>query len=289
MRDAPQLPAVSIPGGRAEVGTRQPLLPADGEGPVRRVTLRPFRISPTAVSNAQFARFVAATGYVTEAEEIGWSAVFFRHLHPDAEARPGDGGAPDWWAVTAGACWRCPEGGASSTEGREDHPAVHLSLRDAEAFAAWAGGRLPTEAEWEHAARGGLTGATYPWGDREPDDDAYQPCNIWQGDFPRHDTARDGYSGTCPVDTFAPNGYGLFNMVGNTWEWCADRFRIRSLAKPAQRRNAAAAASGARVLKGGSFLCHRSYCHRYRIAARSPAPPDTATSHLGARVVFDAS
>ncbi len=255
---------------------------------MRRVTLRPFLISPTAVSNAQFARFAAATGYVSEAEEIGWSAVFVPHLNPDAVARPSEGSAPDWWAITHGASWRCPEGGTSTIDGREDHPAVHLSLRDAEAFAAWAGGRLPTEAEWEHAARGGRVGATYPWGDREPDDDAFQPCNIWQGDFPSRDTARDGYAGTCPVDAFAPNGYGLLNMVGNTWEWCSDRFRVRSLARSAVRRNAVAAAGGDRVLKGGSFLCHRSYCHRYRIAARSSAPPDTATSHLGARIAFDA-
>jgi formylglycine-generating enzyme required for sulfatase activity len=165
-------------------------------------------------------------------------------------------------------------------------PVAHVSWADARAFAAWCGGRLPTEAEWEHAARGGLPDPVYPWGDEEPDDRRIL-CNIWQGRFPDENTAADGFAGTSPVRAFPPNGAGLFDMAGNVWEWTADPFRIASLGSAAAARNRDAARGRQKVLKGGSFLCHRSYCHRYRIAARSGLPPDSASSNVGFRIVHE--
>lgn len=147
---------------------------------------------------------------------------------------------------------------------------------------------MPTETEWEHAARGGRKDARYPWGDAEPDDDRNIFCNIWQGEFPDENTVRDGFYGTAPVDAFEPNPYGLFNMSGNVWEWCADRFRVRSVGKTARVRNKQANAEKEHVLKGGSFLCHKSYCWRYRIAARSGRPGDTSACNSGFRLAFDA-
>lgn len=275
-----------IPGGRAEVGSDRPLLPQDGEGPRRFVQLKPFRLGETAVTNAEFAGFIAATGHVTDAERFGWSYVF--HLFVPEGREMGSASGSSWWRGVEGARWDQPEGPGSDLSGRDDHPAIHISWNDANAFAQWAGGRLPTEAEWEHAARGGLAGTTYPWGDTEPDDDTNLPCNIWQGDFPRNNTAADGFVGTAPVRSFAANGYGLFNMSGNCWEWTADPFRIRSLKREAKVRNERAAAQAERVLKGGSYLCHQSYCHRYRIAARIGNTPDTTTGHAGFRMAFDA-
>ena len=277
---------VAIPGGRAEIGTDTPIFESDGEGPRRFVTLSPFRLDEAAVTNARFQRFVAATGHVSEAERFGWSFVFAGHLPADDAGSAQVTGA-EWWRKVEGACWHAPEGPASDLAERMDHPVVHISHRDALAFAAWAGGRLPSEAEWEHAARGGLSGAMFPWGDREPDDTDFLPCNIWQGSFPAHDTGADGYRGTAPACAFAPNGYGLFQMCGNVWEWNADAFRVRSLKRTARTLNMTAAREGRHVLKGGSFLCHRSYCFRYRIAARIGNTPDTSTSHTGFRVAYD--
>jgi formylglycine-generating enzyme required for sulfatase activity len=277
-------PRVRFEPCRGFVGTDRPVIAEDGEGPKRAVSLKAFELETVAVTNRRFARFVAATGYVTEAERYGWSPVFRALLAPDAVHVPTSGPTP-WWVRVDGACWHRPEGPGSTVEGREDHPAVQLSWNDAAAFAAWCGGRLPTEAEWEHAARGGLTDPRFPWGDEEPDD-ANVFCNIWQGDFPRHNTLADGYLGTSPVDTFAPNGLGFHGMAGNVWEWTADAFRIRSLGRTARERNAQAAKDGDRVLKGGSFLCHRSYCYRYRIAARSSMSRDSSTSNVGFRMAY---
>ena len=277
---------VRLPGGRVMLGTDRPLLAQDGEGPARMVTVRPFWIDPHAVTNAWFARFVAATGYVTEAERFGWSLVF-RGFVARVTPRMLSPAAPDWWCKVDGAGWQAPEGPGSTWHGRADHPAVHVSWNDAQDFAAWAGGRLPDEAEWEYAASGGVDGARYPWGEAEPDDDGFQPCNIWQGRFPQHNAVADGFAGTAPVDSFAPNGFGLFNLCGNVWEWCADPFRIRSLSREARARNAHSLAERQRLLKGGSYLCHRSYCHRYRIAARTGVSPDTSTGHTGFRLAFD--
>lgn len=275
---------VAIPGGSVTVGTDRPLLPMDGEGPSRRVVLRPFRIDAHQVTNRRFAAFVGATGYRTEAERFGWSYVFHLFLGPE-DRSPAPEGTP-WWRAVQGAHWAAPEGPGSGVADRLDHPAVHIAWTDAAAFAAWAGGRLPTEAEWEHAAKGGSDYARYPWGDAEPDDSRVF-CNIWQGEFPTLNTLTDGYLGTAPVESFAPNGFGLFNACGNAWEWCADAFRVRSLSAAAKGRNAAAAAERERVMKGGSYLCHASYCTRYRIAARSGRSPDTSAGHLGFRVAYD--
>jgi formylglycine-generating enzyme required for sulfatase activity len=271
-----------IPGGQAVIGTDRPELPPDGEGPARRVTLRAFRMDAHQVTNARFAAFVAATGYRTEAERFGWSYVF--HLFA-GEASLAPEGTP-WWRRVDGAHWAAPEGPGSSIADRMDHPAVHIAWTDAVAFAAWAGGRLPSEAEWEHAAQGGLGAARYPWGEAEPTDSAIF-CNIWQGEFPQRNTAADGFLGTAPVESFAPNGHGLFNMVGNAWEWCADPFRVRSVSLAAKRRNAAAASERERLMKGGSHLCHASYCWRYRIAARTGRSPDTSAGHMGFRLAYD--
>ena len=264
------------------MGTDRTPLPGDGESPARRVVVRPFAIDPLAVTNAWFAEFAAATGYVTEAERFGWSLVFAGFL-PAERRRDAQG----WWCKVDGADWRHPEGPGSDIGTRAGHPVLHVSWNDASAFAAWAGGRLPTEAEWAFAACGGLQGTRYPWGDAEPDDVSILPCNIWQGAFPTHNTGADGYLGTAPADAFEPNGFGLFNAVGNCWEWCADAFRVRSLSRSAKQRNGAAQAERARLLKGGSYLCHASYCHRYRIAARTGASADSSTGHVGFRLAFD--
>jgi formylglycine-generating enzyme len=276
--------AVQIPGGRAEIGTDSPVVAGDGEGPRRFVRLKPFRLSATTVTNDEFAAFAADTGYVTEAERFGWSYVFYAHIQ-GVELTAGVVGT-EWWRRVDGAYWKAPLGPTSSLEGKGAFPVVHISWHDASAFARWAGGRLPTEAEWEHAARGGLSGAIYPWGDRHPDDEAYQPCNIWQGRFPDVDTGADGYAGLAPARSFEPNGYGLYNMSGNCWEWTAENFRVRSLRSSAKAVNERAREANAKLLKGGSHLCHASYCHRYRIAARMSNTPDTSTSHIGMRIAF---
>ena len=277
---------VRIRGGRIRIGDDQSPLPQDGEAPSRILTVKPFAIDPLAVTNRWFADFVDDTSYRTDAERFGWSLVFKAF----AAAGSGAVGSPDsppWWRRIDGACWRHPEGPNSTIVDRGDHPVIHASWNDAVAFAAWAGGRLPSEAEWECAARGTLENSRFPWGDREPDDTTFQPCNIWQGTFPAHNAYADGYAATAPVNSFAPNSVGLFNMAGNTWEWCGDAFRIRSLARAARERNAAARAAGEHVLKGGSYLCHRSYCYRYRIAARTGVSADSSTGHVGFRLVFD--
>ena len=275
-----------IRGGRVRVGDDGGLIPQDGESPSQIVMVKPFAIDPFAVSNAWFSQFVAVTGYKTDAERYGWSLVF-RLFTADVTDVLQSQDAPSWWCRIEGACWRHPEGPHSDIAERQDHPVVHVSWNDAAAYAVWAGGRLPSEAEWECAVRGGLTDARFPWGDQEPDDTTFQPCNIWQGEFPFRNTCADGYAGTAPVNSFMPNGAKLFNMVGNTWEWCADAFRVRSLARASRMRNDAARTAGERVLKGGSYLCHRSYCYRYRIAARTGVSADSSTGHVGFRLVFD--
>jgi sulfatase modifying factor 1 len=279
---SPGLTLVALDGGPFRMGSEDGIFPADGEAPIREVTLSPFAISAHAVTNAQFAAFVEATGHRTDAERAGSSFVFAASVHPDARAavRGLVAGTP-WWAEVAGASWRAPEGPGSTIEGRGNHPVVHVSHDDALAFCAAHARRLPTEAEWEFAARGGLEQRRYPWGDELMPDGLWR-CNVWQGAFPEHDTAEDGFAATAPVDTFAPNGYGLFNMVGNVWEWCSDWFSPRPPVSPEPDPQGPAAGSS-RVTRGGSYLCHESYCFRYRVAARSSSTPETSTSHTGFR------
>lgn len=275
---------VSVPGGASHVGTSKTELPIDGEGPPRKVRLKPYRIDPIAVTYDWFAKFIGDTGYKTDAETYGWSLVFFAFLdNPDQHESPIQ---TPWWRKVEGATWAQPLGPGSDWESMADHPVTHVSRNDANAFAQWVGGRLPSEAEWEHAARSGAKEQRFPWGEEEPSD-AFTPCNIWQGTFPSHNTTRDGYAGTAPAKSFKPNALGLYNMVGNTWEWSADTFRVRSQRKAAATLNKAAITEGVRLLKGGSYLCHASYCYRYRIAARTGVHADTSTGHTGFRIVAD--
>lgn len=271
---------------RSWAGTTSPVIPDDGEGIIRWASLRPFAVETQCVTVSRFAVFVSETGYRTEAERIGWSYVF-RGLLSDPDRADVLGGydKAGWWWAVSGAYWKYPSG-RNEPEAIPDHPATQISWNDARAFADWAGARLPTEVEWEHSARGGLEERRYPWGDEEPDDDTVL-CNIWQGRFPDTNTCADGFYGTAPVDAFAPNPAGVFNVSGNVWEWTADRYRIKSLKSRAKTRNAHAKRDGDRVMKGGSFLCHSSYCWRYRIAARSGRAPDTSASHTGFRIAYD--
>ncbi len=279
---------VLLPGGTFLMGTDDAEgFPADGEGPVREVRLRPFRIARHAVTNDEFAAFVADTGYATEAERFGWSFVFGRFVPPARRGGVlGPAGSAPWWLGVEGARWSAPEGPGSTTKGRGDHPVVHVSWHDAAAYCAWAGGRLPTEAEWEYAARGGLAGRRYPWGDELTPGGKHR-CNIWQGDFPARNTAADGYAATAPVGAFKPNGHGLYNMVGNVWEWCADWFGAAWHRDGPRADPVGPPAGEARVTRGGSYLCHRSYCNRYRVAARSANTPDSATGNMGFRIARD--
>jgi formylglycine-generating enzyme required for sulfatase activity len=277
---------VALPGGTFEMGTADLwTYPEDGEGPVHEVTLAPFRIDATAVTNSRYAEFVAATGYRTDAERYEWAFVFGGLLPDDFEPTRGVAQAP-WWRQVYGADWAHPEGPQSNVDDRADHPVVQISWQDAVAYCAWAGARLPTEAEWEYAARGGLEGAVFPWGsDLEPNGE--HRMNVWQGTFPNKNTLDDGYLGTAPVDAFAPNGFGLFNMTGNAWEWCADWYDPGFYARSAGENPKGPAQGTNRVMRGGSYLCHASYCNRYRVGARSGNGPDSSVGNLGFRCVAD--
>jgi formylglycine-generating enzyme required for sulfatase activity len=276
--------AVDIPGGDALHGTDSPFLPLDEESPCRTKEIKPFQIMRTTVTNAMFAEFVEATGYKTDAEKLGWSFVFLNQLPPNFKATRAVA-QTQWWRQVEGACWHAISGPDAPTELQAEHPVVHVSWNDATAFATWAGGRLPSEAEWEHAARGGSGDILFPWGNQEPNDFSYLPCNIWQGDFPSNNTAADGFAATAPAESFEPNNFGLFNMCGNVWEWTSGRMKITGRSK--ESRQHAKHYKGCKLLKGGSFLCHKSYCFRYRIAARTGNTPDTSTTHQGFRLVFD--
>ena len=244
--------------------------------------LDPFALATTAVTNAHFAAFVDATGHVTDAERYGWSFVFGGHLPDDFEPTRGVAAAP-WWRQVHGADWAHPDGPQSGIEDRLDHPVVHVSHQDALAYCAWDGTRLPTEAEWELAARGGLAGATFPWGDELEPGGAHR-MNVWQGSFPDANTSADGFYGTAPVTAFEPNGLGLHNMCGNAWEWCADWFAADYYQHSPMHNPTGPVVGQARVMRGGSYLCHASYCHRYRVGARSSNGPDSSSGNLGFRV-----
>lgn len=277
-----------IPSGSFLMGTdAEEGFPADGEGPVREVYTDAYYIDARAVTNADFAAFVDETGYETEAERFGWSFVFHRFL-PEKRARRAQRvrQAP-WWCAVKRACWKHPEGRGSHVGARQEHPVVHVSWNDARHYAAWAGKRLPTEAEWERAARGGLKQKTYPWGDELRPGGEHR-CNIWQGDFPHRDTGDDGYRGTAPVGSFPPNAYGLYDTSGNAWEWCQDWFSPDFHVHGPCENPEGPPGGEAKVMRGGSYLCHHSYCNRYRVGARSQNTPDSSTGNLGFRCARDA-
>lgn len=279
---------VLIPGGEFTMGTDDPIgFASDGEGPTRKVTVSPFYMDATAVTNNQLARFVKETGYRTEAERYGWSFVFRGFLAPKVAERITQvvAEAP-WWAPVEGAYWRHPEGPGSNIRKRMEHPAVHISWNDAMAYCEWSGKRLPTEAEWEFAARGGLEQMLYAWGDELMPDGRHM-CNIWQGEFPNLNTGDDGYKGTAPAKSFAPNGYGLYNMAGNVWEWQSDWFSPTYHQQDTRDNPKGPPTGSSRSLRGGSYMCHDSYCNRYRVAARSANTPDSSTANLGFRCLVD--
>ena len=250
---------VSVPGGPAQLGSDDPDHPE--EWPVREVVLAPYRIAACAVTNAEFGDFVAATRYRTDAERFGSSFVFGGFLPDDFPQTRGVAAAP-WWREVPGATWAHPFGPQSDLSGRDDHPVVHVSRTDAEAYAAWCGARLPTEAEWEHAARGGLVGQPFPWG-AELEPAGEHRMNVWQGTFPAETPARTAGGAPVPSTPSRPTGYGLHNTTGNVWEWCS---------------------GGDGVSRGGSYLCHASYCRRYRVSGRQQHSPDSSAGNLGFRL-----
>jgi formylglycine-generating enzyme len=296
---------VWIPGGTFRMGSDKHY---PEEAPVHPVSVAGFWIDRTPVTNREFRRFINATGHVTCAEikpdpkdypgvlphmlKAG-SLVFTPPKHPVDLSNWGE-----WWNFKFGANWRRPYGPRSSISGLDDHPVVHVAYRDAEAYARWAGKELPTEAEWEFAARGGLDGVEFAWGD-EFAPGGRQMANTWQGAFPHQNLALDGYERTSPVTAFAPNGYGLYDMIGNVWEWTADWWSAKHQADaakaccvPENRREDQSYDPSQpeikiprKVLKGGSHLCAPNYCRRYRPAARHAQPVDTSTSHVGFRCV----
>jgi len=299
-----------IPGGSFHMGSDR-FYPE--EAPVRQVRVDSFRIDETPVTNRDFARFVEATGYVTFAE-IAPDPKDYPGLLPEL-AQPGSlvfhrtrgpvamEDFTQWWSFEPGADWRHPWGPESSIEGLEDHPVVQIALQDAEAYAQWAGKQLPTEAEWEYAARGGLDRAEFAWGD-ELAPDGRMLANYWQGNFPYANQMLDGWERTSPVRTYPENGYGLFDMIGNVWEWTVDWWSMPSPVKKANKGSCCVPANprggkeresydpcspevriGRKVLKGGSHLCAPNYCQRYRPAARHPQPVDSPTSHIGFRCI----
>ena len=258
-------PPVSLEGGTAIIGSDRAY---PEEQTVRQIELVPFEIDATEVTNAQFAKFVKATGYVTDAEkeQPGFSAagaaVF---VMPSATS-------PNWWQFIEGANWRVPEGPGSSIKGRNFDPVVQVSYKDAQAYAKWAGRRLPREAEWEYAAKAGAT-TLYAWGeDLSPD--GKEMANTWQGAFPIRNTNADGFAFRAPVGCFPANGNGLYDMIGNVWEWTSSSYQA-STGEPIQ------------VIKGGSFLCAKNYCRRYRPSARQPQEAGLPTNHIGFRTVGD--
>jgi formylglycine-generating enzyme required for sulfatase activity len=285
---APEAPVgldepVVLDGGPFRMGSTDARTdPADGESPVHVVEVGPFTIDAVTVTNDRFADFVAATGYATSAERYGWSFVFGGLLPDDFPPTRGVAAAP-WWREVEGADWRHPEGPHSDLTDRGDHPVVHVSWLDAVAYAGWSGSRLPTEAEWEFAARGGRR-TEFPWGE-ELEPGGEHRMNVFQGTFPHTNTAADGYAGTAPVRAYSPNDAGLHQVTGNVWEWCADWFDPAYYRRSPRRDPTGPDHGTHRVVRGGSYLCHASYCRRYRVSARSANTPDTSTGNIGVRVV----
>jgi formylglycine-generating enzyme required for sulfatase activity len=259
--------------------------PGDGEDPVHDVTLDRYRMDRYAVTNDAFAAFADATGWQTDAERFGWSFVF-AGLLPDDFTDTRAVIDAEWWRQVYGAGWRHPEGPESSVDARGDHPVVHVSWHDAVAYCRWTGTRLPTEAEWECAARGGRVGSAFPWGDDlEPNDE--HRMNVFQGTFPGGNTGADGYLATAPVDAFPPNDVGLHNVTGNVWEWCADWLDLTYYSRSDAKNPRGPESGERRVQRGGSYLCHLSYCRRYRVSARFGSEPESSAGHTGFRVAAD--
>lgn len=314
LKDAGPAPEgmVLIPAGTYRMGSSEKTAPRN-EQPEHRVKLDGFWMDAHEVTNAEFKQFVDATGYKTTAEKVPVWEEIKKELPPGTPKPPDDKlvagslvfnqpkervGTEDvsqWWSWTTAADWRHPEGPGSSIEGRENHPVVHVSWFDATEYAKWAGKRLPTEAEWEAACRGNLVGKRFAWGD-EPLTDESSTVNIWQGEFPNRNDKRDGWERTSPVETYGANGYGLYDMAGNVWEWCSDWYRADAYVAeakgtsvnppgPTKSWDPTEPHAAKRVIRGGSFLCHLDYCESYRTAARRGNTPDTGMSHLGFRCV----
>jgi formylglycine-generating enzyme len=275
---------VPVAGGTFAMGNQgTDAVVADGEGPVRRVSLAAFSIAATTVTNREFGEFIRATHYVTDAERLGSSFVFYLQMPAEArrQLRQSAKDTP-WWLQVADASWQRPEGPGSHIYEHLDHPVVHVSWNDAQAYCAWTGTRLPTEAEWECAARGGRAGARFPWGD-DLMHNCIPRCHVWRGSFPNAPEA-----GWRPEPIVAadgePNGFGLINVCGNVWEWCADWFSPAYHVETAAEHPRFTRPTGRRSMRGGSFLCHDSYCNRYRVAARSSNTPESSSSNLGFRI-----
>ena len=286
------------------------------EYPRHPVTVSSFYMDTHEVTNAEFKKFVDETGYVTIAERpINWEELKKQlppgtPKPPDENLQPGSllfklrPGVTDlsnyfqWWEWTVGTDWRHPEGPNSSIEGKEDHPVVHIAYADAKAYAKWAGKRLPTEAEWEYAAKGGLEDPVYPWGNKDVNEVPYE-CNFFQGQFPSYNSGEDGYNLSAPVGSFKPNGYGLYDMAGNVWEIVSDKFDetyYNTLSQDTPTLNPKGSSrsfytqnnyASYTVIKGGSFLCNDSYCTSYRVSAKMPLETDSAMNHVGFRCVAD--
>ena len=273
---------VPITGGEFTMGTDKDMQTQDGEGPGRPVRVSDFYMDQFEVTNTEFARFVQQTGYQTEAEKFGDSFVveYFISHETQVKITQAVAGSP-WWLPVQGADWKHPEGPDSHILDRMTHPVVHVSWNDAVAYCSWRGKRLPTEAEWEYAARSGLHDRLFPWGNKEMPHGEHR-MNIWQGVFPTNNTEEDGYASTAPVDTYLPSKYGLYNMVGNVWEWVSDWWVTRHTTELKQDPTGPPSGTD-KVKKGGSFMCHRDYCYRYRCSARSQNTPDSSASNLGFR------
>jgi formylglycine-generating enzyme len=271
----------NLPGGTFIMGTDDAdCSPEDGVGPAIEISVEPFKLGVCSISNAEFAAFIDATDYKTDAEKQGNSLVFYDQLPPDFLTRAVRD-AP-WWRQVDGASWSTPSGVHSNIKDRENHPVVHVSWNDARHFCDWAGGRLPSEAEWEFAARGGEADQDFSWGDDLASDGKYQ-SNVWRGQFPNRETLDEDLTSTVAINAFEPNQFGLWNMTGNVWEWCDNSFvphipfeHMSDL--PDQEMKA---------IRGGSWLCHESYCARYKVWSRTGSPSGATTGHMGFRIAFD--